>query len=111
MTPDILSNGQMKQHYGEFYYNSPKLRLDPSKVPEHLRRLLPYAEFWGIADDLAREILVKDAPSNVRLNLKEVVSLFEDALEEWLVRTPADKSDPSDEYVAFAAMIMAADYV
>lgn len=110
-TPDILIADRMKRRYGGFYDRSPKVHLDPRNVPEQFWPLLPYAEFWGIADDWTREGLVDQAVPDVRRNLKDTVSLFEDALEEWLIGAEARNRDPSDEYVAFAAMIMAADYV
>ena len=108
---DILSVEQMKRWYGRFYDSNPKLHLDRSKVPEKFWPLLPYAEFWGVADDLTRELLVKQAPHDVRQNLKNVVAAFDSALNEWLAGPEADNPSPSDEYVAFCAMGMAADYV
>lgn len=109
-TPAILSAQQMKRWYGGFYDSSPKIRLDRSKVPEEFWPLLPYAEFWGIADDLTREILVKEAPADVQQDLKEAVTAFDDALDKWLAGPEADNPNPSDEYVAFSAMRMAAYY-
>jgi hypothetical protein len=109
--PDVLDAHQIRQRYGTFYDASPKVRLDQANVPRHLWPLLPYAEFWGIADDLAREDLVEQAPGDVQQNLKEVITAFETALEDWLTGPEASDRKPSDEYVAFAAMIMAADFV
>lgn len=110
-TPDILSAEQMKQRYGSFYDSSPKVHLDRSMVPKRFWPLLPYAEFWGIVDDLEREILVKQAPTDVQHNLKEVVTAFDSALDEWLAGPEADNPNPTDEYIAFSAMGMAADYI
>lgn len=110
-TSNVLGREQMKGLYGSFYERSPQVRLDERNVPQRVWPLLPYAEFWGIADDLTREILVKQAPADVQLNLKEVVAAFDDAMDDWLAGPEADNPDPSDEYVAFSAMRMAADYV
>ncbi len=101
----------MKQRYGSFYDNSPRIHLDQDLVPERFWPLFAYAEFWGIPDELTRENLVDGAPADVQQNLKEAVTAFEDALEEWLAGPEADNPNPSDEYVAFAALIMAADSV
>jgi hypothetical protein len=62
--PDILSVEEMKQRYGSFYDQSPTPHLDRRKVPERFWPLLPYAEFWGLADDGTREILVRQAHPN-----------------------------------------------
>lgn len=110
-TPDILSAEQMKQRYGSFYDQSPKVQLDQRNVPERFRPLLPYAEFWGIADDWTREGLVDQAPPEVKENLREVVTRVDKALDEWLAGPEADNPKLSDEYIAFTAMRMAADYV
>ena len=107
----VLTSDEMKQFYGAFYHRSPKVHLDPSKVPERFWPLLPYAEFWGIADDLTREILVEEAPAAVQQNLKQVVAAFDSALDEWLAGPEANDPSPSDEYVAYSAMSMAADFV
>jgi hypothetical protein len=101
----------MKQFYGDFYHRSPKVDLDRTKVPRTFWPLLPYAEFWGIADDVTREILVDEASAAVQQNLKQVVSVFDTALDEWLAGPEADNPYPSDEYIAYSAMGMAADFV
>jgi hypothetical protein len=110
-TPEILSAEQMQRRYGSFYNNSPKVYLDRNKVPEACWPLLPYAEFWGIADDSMRGRLVKHAPQDIQLNLKEAVSAFDNPLDEWLTGPEAEDANLSDEFVAFTAMTMAADFI
>jgi hypothetical protein len=51
----VLNDEQMRRRYGAFYTESPKVAIDPNRVPKALHSLIPYAEFWGIADDWARE--------------------------------------------------------
>jgi hypothetical protein len=101
----------MKRMYGTFFNESPKVTLSENRIPEKFWPLLPYAEFWGISDDWTRESLVRKASADVRRNLKEVVAVFDNALMEWLAESEADSREPSDEYVAFSAMVMAADFV
>ena len=104
----ILSD--IESSYGEFYQQGASLNLDRQKVPEKFWPLLPYARFWGLSDDWSRENLVEMAPSDVRKNLKDVVAEFDIALDEWLAGPEADEPNPSDEYIAFSAMRMAAYY-
>lgn len=111
MNLEVLTAEEMKQRYGRFYDQSPMVRLDRGKVPERFWPLLPYAEFWGIADDWTREDLIEKASADVRQNLKAVVAAHDSALQEWLAGAEASSRTPSDEYVAFVAMIMAADYI
>jgi hypothetical protein len=107
---DILSTGQLRQHYGRFYEDNPRLQLERRNIPQTLWPLLAYAEFWGVADDLTREQLVEHAPAEVRHNLKQAVASLNGDLDKWLAGPEADDPHPTDEYVAYSAMRIAADY-
>jgi hypothetical protein len=106
----VWSAEMMQRQYGVFYCGSRNARLDRANVPESLWPLLPYAAFLGISDDWARERLVKEASVEVRRNLKDVVAAFDTSLDEWLAGSEADNPNPSNEYIAFSAMRMAAYY-
>ena len=80
-----------------------KTCLDMNRVPEGLRPLLPYAEFWGVSDDFIRESLVREASPLVRSNLSAVVQAHQDELDQWLAGPEADSPTPTKEYVAFSA--------
>jgi hypothetical protein len=84
--------------------------LDPARIPEELRHLLPLAERFGIADDWLREKVVREAKVEELEHLKKVVATSDDDLDKWLAGKEADSDSPSNEYVAFSAMRMAADY-
>jgi hypothetical protein len=109
--PEVLSAALMKQFYGNFYESGPNLQLDKTRIPEQFWPLIQYAEFWGASDDWKREDLVRSAPADVLQSLKHVVAAFDNAMDEWLAGPEADDRPPSEEYVAFTAMRMAADYV
>ena len=85
-------------------------RLAPQKVPETLRHLIPIAEYWGILDDVERERKVREAMSQEIEELKKVIAEHDDALDEWLAGPEANATTYSNEYLAFSAMRMAADY-
>jgi len=107
----VLTAIELAQFYGSYYYASPKVKLNVADVPSDVLPLLPYAEFWGIADDLDRENLVLGAPPDVRANLKAVVRKFNNELMKWLAGEESYAETPTDEYVAYSAMVMAADFV
>jgi hypothetical protein len=109
--PVVYALEAMKENYGTFFDSVALLPLDQARVPEKLRRLIPYAAFWGRGDDRARESLVRKAPKEVQRNLKEVVAANDDLLDEWLSGSEASAPRPSLEYVAFSAMRMAADFM
>jgi hypothetical protein len=106
-----LSSEELKRRYGAFYGKSPRVTLEQRNVPTKLWPLLPYAEFWGLADDWTREILINEAPSELLADLKRTVEDFDDDLDEWLAGPEADTSPFSDEYIAFSAMRMAVDFI
>lgn len=107
----IWSAEEIRQRYGDFYDRSPQLQLDKGAIPERFWPLIPYAEFWGIADDVTREELVIQAPFEVKRNFRDVITNLNADLNEWLAGPEADNPDPSPEYVAFSAMRMAAYFI
>jgi len=106
----VLTTQEMEREYGSFFHRGSRMSLDRTGVPRNLWPLLPYAAFWGVSDDWAREDLVRDWPPAARQNLKAVIALFEDELDHWLAGPEADNPVPSPEYLAFSAMRMAADF-
>lgn len=106
----VLSEAEMQGFYGSFYEQGGRIALDRSRIPEELRKLIPYAAFWGIADDKKRDHLVKQAPDSVRSNLKAVMQKYDDLLDEWLAGPEALSDSPTREYIAFSALRMAADF-
>lgn len=106
---ELLSVEEMRKKYGLVAANRPIIHLNPANVPEKLRQLIPYAELWGVSDDLIRDDMIRCAPPEAIKNLKRAVQAHDDALDEWLAGPEADGSSPSEEYLAFSAMRMAAD--
>jgi len=83
--------------------------LNPEKVPEEVRPLLPLSARWHIGDDFDREAEVASASLS---ELRELVAGLEgkegDFLFEWLAGQEAYSSRPSEEYLALTHMTMAA---
>lgn len=108
---ELLSVEEMRQKYGLVAANRPVLHLTPANVPEKLRHLIPLAELWGVGDDLIRDDMVRCASREAIAELKHLVEAHDDLLDEWLAGPEADDPSPSDEYLAFSTMRMAADAV
>ncbi len=107
---ELATVEELRRKYGLSAANRPTLRLNPERVPEALRHLIAYAEFWGVADDLMRDDLVKKSSEDAIEDLKRVVAEHDDLLDEWLAGPEAAGPTFSDEYRAFSAMRMAADF-
>jgi hypothetical protein len=107
---ELLSAEEMRRKYGLVAANRPLIHLNPAKVPLSLRCLVPFAELWGVGDDLIREDMVANAPPQAISELRQIVEAHQDFLDEWLAGPEAQSPSPSDEYLAFSAMRMAADF-
>ncbi len=107
---ELLSVAEMREKYDLTAENRPEIRLDPERVPLALRGLIPHAEVWGIKDDLVRDDFVRRAPEEAIEELKRIIELYEDPLDEWLAGPEVDGPHHTEEYLAFSAMRMAADF-
>lgn len=107
---ELLSVEEMRAKYGLTAENRPTINLNAERVPQQVRHLIQYAELWGVKDDLIRDDMVRRAPKEAIQELKRVVRENEDALEDWLAGPEAKGPNFSEEYTAFAAMLMAADF-
>ncbi len=101
----------IQNEYGEFLSESSTVDFDFNDEPENLRHLIPYASFWGIADDWEREQLAEKAPTHLKESLQKLIADNDGELDAWLAGVEASNPDPSDAYIAFSAMRMAADYM
>lgn len=108
---EVCSAREMRAKYGLVADNQPLLELNRSKVPKQLWSLIPYAETWGIADDLIREDFVSKAPKEAINELKKVLIQYSKELDDWLAGPEATVNPPSIEYIAFSAMRMAIDFL
>jgi hypothetical protein len=108
---NILNAEQMKEMYGKFYNQSPRITINRNRIPANLLPLFDYAQFWGILDEVTRLRLVHQAPAEVQRNLKEVVTAFDAILDDWLVQPEETEETMSLEYVAYTALRMASDSV
>jgi hypothetical protein len=74
-------------------------RLDPDKVPEDLRALVPLAQEWGIGDDVDRGAKGERASPEERARLRAAVAPRSDRITTWL---DSFRGNPmSDEAAAF----------
>lgn len=106
---EVLPAGEMRRKYGLYKENRPVIRLNPERVPEPLRHLIPFAEKFGVSDDLIRDDLIEHTPKDELDDLRRMVLNHDDLLDEWLAGPECYGPSYSDEYIAFSAMRMSAD--
>lgn len=86
------------------------MNLRPSKIPLQLHPLIGLAEKFGLADDNVREHVVANSSMEERLSIKDAVEKYDDDFDLWLAGPEAAGPEYSDEYIAFSALRMAADF-
>jgi hypothetical protein len=106
---EILPAGVMKDKYGltSDKYRPP--RMNPARVPEHLRDLLPLARKWGIGDDIIRDDLREKASAEEKNELEQAVSGRERSVFDWL--DSLDPASMSREAAAFMFMMSALEEI
>ena len=106
---DVGSGQELRKRYGLTAENRPIIRLNANNVPAPLRRLIPYAETWGIGDDLIRSDFLEQADFQSLQRLVETIEQSDhDALYNWLAGSESHApSEMSAEYLAFSALNMA----
>ncbi len=108
---EVLPAAEMRHKHGLYAENRPVINLDPERVPEPLRALIPLAEKFGIADDLIREDFFAKAPESELSHLKKTLVAYDGHLDDWLAGPEAEGPQFSDEYIAFSAMRMGVDWL
>ena len=85
---------------------SSRVAIAQEDVPNHLRDLVPLAEYWGIGDDSIRhDLLSTAAPEEIRA-LRTKLAGRTESINSWL--DSLDSSKPmSDGAAAFMFMILA----
>jgi hypothetical protein len=84
--------------------------ISPGRVPSELRTLVPLLGEWAIADDLDRSMKIEEASTEqLRELVRQVDSVDQAALYDWLAGPEATSAAPTAEYLAFTCLTMAAD--
>ncbi|MFC7242097.1 hypothetical protein ACFQO7_06340 [Catellatospora aurea] len=84
------------------------MKADPTRVPENVRHLIPLVERWSVPEDGERSDLMEAATDAQLRELTDAVTESIDELDDWLCGDEAASPDPSDEYIAFSCLSMAA---
>jgi hypothetical protein len=100
---DIAPADAFRAAYAPDAIAAARTPLDPAKVPASLRGLVPLAEYWGIGDDVLREMLQEGESPAKKTAMADAVTPHNAAITAWLdgLRT----GEPmSDEAAAFMYM-------
>jgi hypothetical protein len=82
-------------------------RIRRSRVPKHLRALVPLAEKWGIGDDGSRAYLLRRATRRDKLQLRRVRDRYAQRISDWLDSQLPDR--PTPETGAFLYLLEACE--
>lgn len=104
----ILPANEMRAKYNLTAERYKPPRLDPEKVPEPLRDLLPLAAKWGIGDDIIRNDFEQKASEGEKQELKELLSGRTAEVTQWLDSFGVGKPMP-EEAACFMYMLESLD--
>ncbi|MGE8208175.1 MAG: hypothetical protein ACN6RH_01565 [Stenotrophomonas rhizophila] len=105
---DIAPADSLRAAYAPDAIAAARTPLDPAKVPASLRGLVPLAEYWGIGDDVLREMMQEGESPAKKKAMADAVTPHNAAITAWLdgLRT----GEPmSDEAAAFMYMQLGLD--
>ena len=108
---EVLPAGEMRRRYGLSAGNRPSVEFSSDDVPCVLREYIPLAKKWGVNDDIVREDMIARASDEERAELKIAVGGIQDELDEWLAGPESFSTAPTEAYLAFTAMRLAADEI
>lgn len=106
-TGEIAPAHVLQKKYRLYAENRPEIQLDSSNIPDDLRNLIPYAEKWGIGDDIIRNDFIEKATDAEKQELHD--ALFEpyERITAWL--DSFNSGAMSEEAAAFMYMQLALD--
>ena len=105
---EILPAKEMKEKYNLTAERYKPPHLDPEKVPEQLRDLLPLAAKWGIGDDIIRDDFEQKSSEAEKQELKSALAGRMAEVTQWLDSFEVGKPMP-EEAACFMYMQEALD--
>jgi len=83
-------------------------QLSESMVPPELASILPFAQRWGIGDDVDRETALNGATTKELAEISSCLNGVDNQLlVNWLTGSESQRRPPSDEYLAITCLLMA----
>ncbi len=92
------------------YTDIPEVSIDPAKVPQEFRHLIPLAKEWCISDDAELDAYIEAAPEEKKRELVTGFAPYFDGLWKWH-QACADVVPQPDELVMFDMAANAANTV
>lgn len=98
---DIAPADAFRAAYAPDAIATARTPLDPAKVPASLRGLVPLAEYWGIGDDVLREMLQEAESPAKKKAMADAVTPHNAAITAWLdgLRTGEPMSDEANAFM------------
>jgi nitroreductase len=103
----LLPTRKMQEKYKLFAESRSEIKLDPKKVPKELQKLIPYAEKWGVEDDIIRADYEKKSSAKEKKELKRNLAGQAKKINKWLDSFKGKQM--TDEAAAFMYMLLAAE--
>jgi hypothetical protein len=103
----ILPASELQKRLGLYAEARPIVELDATQVPADLRHLVPFAEKWGIGDDIIRNDFIDRSSSAERRELHDALYEPHERITAWIDSFAGRSLSPEAE--AFVYMQTALD--
>ncbi len=103
----IFPGKKLQKELKLYAKNRSIITLDKTKIPKMFLNLIPYAEKWGIGDDIIRYDFEIKTSGKEKIKLKKVLKGKIKKINKWLDTFKSKKM--SNEAIAFLYMILAAE--
>ena len=80
----LIACGSASDGSSQAQSGAPAQKLNANNVPEDLRHLVPFAERWGIGDDVDRNAAVDGATADERAELERALAPSDARITAWL---------------------------
>jgi hypothetical protein len=82
--PEIAPAGELRDRLDTSLEAYAQIEIDPANVPDDLRDLIPFAEQWGIGDDVLRADYEEAASAEEKARFKAALTGRTARITEWL---------------------------
>lgn len=65
------------------YSDNPSVKIDPTRVPEQFRHLIPLAKEWSIGDDVELDAYISAASEEKKKEFAAAFGPYFDGLQKW----------------------------
>jgi hypothetical protein len=105
---EVATSRDLMERYGLTAESRTPIQLDPARVPEEFRYLIPDAELVGESDDIRRADIMSKLSEEAKAEIDARVAPVRDELMDWVIeegkKARQKNYEGSPEWLAFSML-------